>query len=77
MPPRRTYIKCTDVAKHVLDHLDLKINSSVYKEVKKHLERCANCAAYLDSVKKTVKLYRIIPHLHIPRAVCLVFFLSQ
>lgn len=53
----------------MLEHLDVNLSSMGFKEIKKHLDRCPNCDAYLDSVKKTIKLYRIIPHPHIARAV--------
>lgn len=48
---------CSDVARHVCEQLDADINSHKCRQIKRHLERCPNCTAYLDSLKKTVRLY--------------------
>ncbi len=50
-----------DVLKHICDNLDLKPNSKRCREMKKHLSGCPDCLAYLDSVKKTISLYKLYP----------------
>lgn len=57
---------CTDVAEHICEHLDYKLDSRKCREIKKHLETCPNCTAYLDSMKKTVKLYHLVRNPRIP-----------
>jgi len=37
------------------------LSVSIHKEIKAHLRRCPNCTAYLDSLKKTILLYRRVP----------------
>jgi len=37
------------------------------REIKQHLEICTNCAEYLDSLKKTILLFRQYPDPKIPR----------
>jgi hypothetical protein len=54
-------IRCPDVAKHICENLDEKINSPICREIKKHLQTCPDCSANLLSLKKTVKLYRRYP----------------
>jgi predicted anti-sigma-YlaC factor YlaD len=51
-------INCTSVAEHVCGELDEDINSPACRAIKKHLKSCPNCTAYLDSLKKTVLIYK-------------------
>ena len=57
---------CVDVAEHICENLDYKLNSRKCREIKNHLEDCPNCSAYLDSLKKTVKLYRMVRNPRVP-----------
>lgn len=57
---------CSDVAKHVQIHLDAEMMSPAFREIRKHLRRCSDCSTYLDSLKKTVFLYRRSPDSHAP-----------
>lgn len=57
---------CADVVAHICENLDYKLNSKKCREIKKHLEQCPNCTAYLDSLKKTVKLYRMVRSTRVP-----------
>jgi hypothetical protein len=54
-------IHCKDVARHICENLDEKIDSLLCREIKKHLQECPDCSANLLSLKKTVKLYRRYP----------------
>ncbi len=49
--------KCSDVVKHICEELDADITSRRCREIRRHLTLCPNCRAYLDSLKKTVRLY--------------------
>jgi len=55
---KRTRIHCKNVAQHICENLDEDLNSQKCRRIRKHLEKCPNCAAYLDSLKKTVSLYK-------------------
>lgn len=61
-------MKCTDVYLHICDNLDQDINSPRCRQIKKHLATCPDCRAYLDSLKKTVALYRAVPAPRAPRS---------
>ena len=52
---------CEEIAKYICNEMDEHINSPKCRAIKKHLETCPNCTAYLDSLKKTVRLYREYP----------------
>ncbi len=54
-------VRCADVVQHLCGDLDEKIDSPACRALKKHLEECPNCTAYLDSLKKTITLYRQYP----------------
>jgi len=58
---KKKHISCKEVAKHICGELDEQVNSPRCREIKKHLESCPNCTAYLDSLKKTVRLYHDYP----------------
>jgi anti-sigma factor RsiW len=59
MTKKRKFIRCSDVAKHVCENLDSEIDQKKCLEIKKHLTDCPNCYAYLDSIKKTIHLYKV------------------
>jgi predicted anti-sigma-YlaC factor YlaD len=59
-------MKCREVYLHICDRLDENIDSPKCRAIKRHLSTCADCAAYLDSVKKTVTLYRTMPIPRVP-----------
>ncbi len=60
-------IDCLDVAKHVCGELDEHIDSPECRAIRKHLESCPNCTAYLDSLKKTILIYQHTPNPRFPR----------
>jgi predicted anti-sigma-YlaC factor YlaD len=55
---KSTNLSCKEIAKHICGELDEHIDSPKCRKIKKHLKACPNCTAYLDSLKKTVHLYR-------------------
>jgi anti-sigma factor RsiW len=62
-------MRCTDVYLFICDNLDQDIDSPRCREIRKHLEGCPDCSAYLASLKQTVVLYRAVPAPHMPRRV--------
>ncbi|MBI4810802.1 MAG: hypothetical protein HY800_05055 [Ignavibacteriales bacterium] len=57
---------CKDVYNQICNNLDQKLDSPQCLKIKRHLEDCPNCAAYLDSLKKTITLYREYPKPQVP-----------
>ncbi len=53
-------MKCKDVYRHICERLDQGLDSPECREIRKHLDSCTDCQAYLDSLKKTVALYRSV-----------------
>jgi RNA polymerase sigma-70 factor (ECF subfamily) len=60
---------CKDVYRHICANLDADLTSARCRRLKQHLESCPNCRAYLDSVKKTVTLFRMAPSPPLPASV--------
>ncbi|MEW6060499.1 MAG: zf-HC2 domain-containing protein [Bacteroidota bacterium] len=54
-------LSCADVYSHLCDNLDSKLDSESCRKIKAHLKECKNCSALLDSLKKTIYLYRHYP----------------
>jgi len=48
---------CSDVLDHICEELDTKLLTAKCRELKRHLANCPNCTVYLDSLKKTIRLY--------------------
>ncbi len=51
-------MKCKDVYKYICENLDADVNSAKCRAIRKHLDSCPDCSAYLDSLKKTILLYK-------------------
>jgi len=54
-------LKLVDHKKYLLEmceKVDRDLTSSTCKKLREHLEKCPDCAAYYDSLKKTITLYR-------------------
>ncbi len=52
-------IRCIEVADHICENLDSDLHQKKCREIQEHIRKCPNCYAYLDSMKKTVHLYKI------------------
>ncbi len=61
--------KCVQALRFICDNLDADVNSPRCIEIRRHLAECPNCTAYLDSLKKTVALYRHYPIDTVPPAI--------
>lgn len=62
-------MNCKKVYTYICEHLDENMNSPRCRAIKRHLDGCPDCQAYLDSVKKVVSLYRMVPTPEVPSAV--------
>jgi predicted anti-sigma-YlaC factor YlaD len=54
-------MKLTDHKKYLLEmceKVDRDLTSPTCKKLREHLAKCPDCAAYYDSLKKTIVLYR-------------------
>jgi len=61
MPRRKLQITCSDVSSRLGEELSSLMTRRAFAQVKRHLVRCPNCEATLDSVNKVIRLYRLYP----------------
>lgn len=52
---------CREVFTHICENLDQDLASPRCRDIRKHLDGCPDCSIYLDSLKKTITLYRKYP----------------
>ncbi len=59
-------LSCGKVYEHLCDNLDSQLDSESCRRIKAHIKGCKNCSALLDSLKKTVTLYKVHPAPKLP-----------
>ncbi|GJQ21025.1 MAG: hypothetical protein HBSIN02_13800 [Bacteroidia bacterium] len=52
-------MRCREAVKIIAENLGA-LDGRYFEAVRAHLQTCSNCSAYLDSLEKTVLLYRRI-----------------
>lgn len=53
--------KCKPILERLCDALGEDLNSPLCLELKEHLDSCPDCTLQLDTVRRTVEIYRTIP----------------
>jgi predicted anti-sigma-YlaC factor YlaD len=51
--------RCTENLRLMCNDLGENIDSPLCQEVRDHIQTCANCRAYVDTVRKTVFFYKV------------------
>ena len=59
-------LSCGKVYEHLCENLDSKLDSESCRRIKAHILGCENCSALLDSLKKTVSLFKKYPAPELP-----------
>jgi predicted aldo/keto reductase-like oxidoreductase len=54
-------VKYKKMFRYICENLDKNLNSPQCREIKKCLDSCPDCDAYLKSLKETILLYRQYP----------------
>lgn len=52
---------CAQMFRHICDNLDQDLDSPKCRAIRTHLDGCGDCLTYLDSLKKTIDLYKSYP----------------
>lgn len=58
---KKSASRCTGTLKQICENLGEALGSARCRAIRDHLRTCKNCSAYLDSLKKTGRLYRLYP----------------
>ncbi len=59
---------CAEVYRFLIEELDEHLDEPSRLTIKEHLSSCRNCATTLQSLKKTVSLYKSQPSLIVPQS---------
>lgn len=62
-------MKCREVLEQVSDYLDAEAAQELVERIEEHFGHCPNCRVYVDTVKKTISLYRSETPLDCPEQV--------
>ncbi len=62
-------MNCKDVYRFICDNLDQPVDSPECLAMRRHVESCGDCQAYLESLKQTISLYKTGPDAGVPPAV--------
>jgi predicted anti-sigma-YlaC factor YlaD len=52
---------CRHLLGDLSDYLDGQASIQLCAEIERHLDDCANCRVVIDTLRRTVKLYRDLP----------------
>ncbi len=51
-------LNCKEIFSSLSLYLDKELDDALCEEIDRHLRKCKPCNAFLDTLRKTVKLYR-------------------
>jgi anti-sigma factor RsiW len=52
---------CHDLLRSLSDYVDGTLDESICAEIEKHMAECDRCHIVIDTLRKTVELYRTLP----------------
>jgi anti-sigma factor RsiW len=58
VPTRHNHSACRDRLGQLLDYIDGELEASLCTELEAHLAECPDCRVMVDTVRKTIILYR-------------------
>lgn len=61
--------QCLHKLEDICAALDEAVDSERCKIIRAHLEACPHCCALVDSIRKTVRLFRCLPRAEVPEEV--------
>ena len=69
MDPVKPRLNCEDVLSQLSDFLDEEAREELCKAIEAHLHACPDCQVEVDTIKKTILLYRAERPIELPLAV--------
>lgn len=60
---------CRRMAAMFSDYLDRDLREAICRKVDEHLKQCPDCRLYLDTLNRTITLYRGLGGVRVPRNV--------
>jgi anti-sigma factor RsiW len=59
-------VKCPHLLENLSDYLDGEASAELCAEIERHLDGCTDCRVVVDTLRKTVALYRELPQPELP-----------
>lgn len=66
MDPNHEHGQCRDLLKDLSDYVDGELDETLCLVIEHHMTECDNCRVVVDTLRKTVLLYRELPPEPIP-----------
>jgi len=57
--------KCHERMRYINEYIDGDIDEDLCQEIERHLDHCPDCQIIVDTLTRTVKLYRNLAQTHI------------
>lgn len=57
---------CAELSSQLPDYLDGEAKEAICREIEAHLAECSDCRIVIDTMKKTIALYRAAPREAVP-----------
>lgn len=57
---------CKDMSAALSDYLDGELDEQLCAEIERHMAECGNCRIMVDTLRKTIVLYRTHGHEEVP-----------
>ncbi len=58
--------QCQSLLGELSEYLDGELDPSLCQEIERHLSECGNCRIMIDTLRKTIVLYRTAGHQDVP-----------
>lgn len=69
MSAQHDHIRCRELLGSLSDYVDGELEETLCREIEAHMAECENCRIVVDTLRKTISLYRILPSEPLPAAV--------
>jgi anti-sigma factor RsiW len=57
---------CRELLGHLSDYIDGELEAAICAQLEAHLAECPDCRVMVDTLRKTIILYRSQPHAELP-----------
>ncbi len=72
-PPRRScgreFMKCQDILKELSEYIDGELDPKLCEELERHMGDCHPCLVFVNTLKKTISLYKYASSEPLPKEV--------
>lgn len=69
MSAQHDHSRCRELLGSLSDYVDGELEEALCREIEAHMAECENCRIVVDTLRKTVLLYHVLPSDPLPEAV--------